>query len=576
MSIATMPYSFPMASVLWCNLKKIMKPNFFSFTALFSFIVVCFACSRGDTHPVPLSWDLSEKAPVGDTPPAPLPWDLSEQVANRNTPPVATLVIMLDTLRSDYLGCYGADISTPNIDKLANEGALFEFAYSTSTWTKSACASIFTGLYPNTLGVHGAYDAISESHATIGQVWKEAGKSAYGITTNGNAGKDWGFARGFSDWRVPSHARGLGSTGQEVPKHRAEVVVDEFKSLLKENDVQKGDLFWLHFVDPHAPLYDQSGQLGADMEYMKELDSRDVSEAEIEHVKDLYSGEIEYLDIQLGALFEHLRLQGLFEESLIIIVSDHGEGLWDHGERGHGKKPYDEQIHVPLIVRTPTSWGIPPLRDSTAVSIIDIFPTVLGSNNLPIPTSCQGVALFDILYGEGRSNTYVYNSIAKAGVFFESLVGNNSKIISPGWLKNIEREHLADGEKNAWQIAFDFYGNRNISKRSGGDELVQKNKDVLPEGFRSSEKVPNQTLLAIPNLLPVEVDELFALYENIWTLQESFLNSHEILSRTLATIRKFNLEATVVRNERRLSELDEELLEHLEGLGYVDGSDDYE
>ena len=98
----------------------------------------------------------------------------------------------------------------------------------------------------------------------------------------------------------------------------------------------------------------------------------------------------------------------------------------------------------------------------------------------------------------------------------------------------------------------------------------------MPEGFRPSENVPDQTLLTIPNLLPVEVDEFFALYENIWTLHESFLNSHEILSRTLSTIRKFNLEATVARNERRLSELDEELLKHLEGLGYVGGSDDYE
>jgi choline-sulfatase len=298
---------------------------------------------------------------------------LAQTGASPSIPPHVILV-SVDTLRADRLSCYGySENRTPAIDRLAREGVLFEYAITPAPITLPAHASLFTGTYPV---FHGVRDnsgfVLPEDAETLAEVLREAGyrTGAFvgAFVLDSRFGLDQGFDHYFDDFETET----LELVTQRINERRAEEVLDRARQWIRSQGTARPLFVFIHLFDPHAPY--------------------DAPEAFSRRVADPYDAEVAYVDDQLGRFFDFLGRSGLYDNSLIIFTSDHGEGLGDHGEDTHGLFLYDSTLRVPLILRLP--GGEPAgLRVGGQVRLIDVMPTVLQVLRLPGCGDCQGRGL---------------------------------------------------------------------------------------------------------------------------------------------------------------------------------------
>jgi arylsulfatase A-like enzyme len=285
------------------------------------------------------------------------------------------ILISVDTLRADHLGCYGYERETsPAIDNLAETGVLFEEALASSPWTLPSHVSMVTSLSPATHGcslVGGA--KLKKSITTVAEILRDRGYRTHAITTILYLTGTYGFEQGFDN---------LDALGHEA---RAERVTDEAIEWLRGYGDQRFFLF-LHYYDPHSdylppgsyrdrfdPGYE--GPIDGSVPNLLEVQDR-MTAADLRHLVALYDGEIAYVDDQLKRLFDTIRALGLWENSVIVFVSDHGEEFREHGSFGHGFTLYDEQLLVPLVISWP--GRVPEGRRVKApVQVIDIVPTLV-------------------------------------------------------------------------------------------------------------------------------------------------------------------------------------------------------
>lgn len=270
-------------------------------------------------------------------------------------PPI--LLITLDTTRADHLGCYGkADARTPNLDSLAKTGILFEHAYTTVPITLPAHASIMTGNTPPRHGVrvNASFD-LDPGCATLAEILKGAGYQTGAVVGAFPLISRFHLDRGFDFYDDEFPYAGTGPGRVRHHERKADQVVDLALSWLDARDVERPWFLWVHFFDPHDPY-----------EPPPPFDRGDP--------KQLYAGEIAFTDQQIGRLLAGLGERGLREDTVVIVVGDHGEALGDHGEKTHSFFIYDETVRVPLVVAVP---GKSPRREMRRVSIIDIMPTVV-------------------------------------------------------------------------------------------------------------------------------------------------------------------------------------------------------
>jgi arylsulfatase A-like enzyme len=309
------------------------------------------------------------------------------------------ILISLDTLRADHLGCYGyPEETSPHIDELARQGVLFEQASAPSPWTLPSHASMLTGLYPRSHGVNGWQRAIPKELYTLPEILGEHGFATGGVV---NAGviltSKRGFDLGFESYEVLRPAT-------SVPAGAARSVIVRAMEWLRAN---KGEPFFLfvHFYDLHAdykslPDYgelfpsDYEGPADGTQKQLTRYATGHIEgwgEEEARHLARLYDAGVRQLDDRLGRLFEYLKSEGVWEETLIVLTSDHGEEFLDHGSVDHGRTLYEEQLHVPLVLVGP---GVPRgLRVAGNVSLIDIVPSALSMLGLPVPEDLEGVDL---------------------------------------------------------------------------------------------------------------------------------------------------------------------------------------
>jgi arylsulfatase A-like enzyme len=291
------------------------------------------------------------------------------------------IFITVDTTRADRMGFLGSKRGlTPNLDILARQGVVFEHAYSQAPLTPVSHATIFTGTYPQ---FHTVTDFGHPLPALLPFVPEILKKSGYhtgafigSLILDPKASMAPGFDRGFDFFDAgfrPKH--GLDESRYHTVERRAGDVVQHAITWLSKS--QSSPLFiWVHLYDPHAP-YDPPPP----------FDTR---------YKDLYDGEIAYADASLGKLFTYLRQHGLYERSLIVVMSDHGESLGAHGEAMHGIFLYDETIHVPLLFKLPGSV-LAGRRVSAQVRLVDVAPTLLSMLSLPLPPTFQGESLVPLM-----------------------------------------------------------------------------------------------------------------------------------------------------------------------------------
>jgi arylsulfatase A-like enzyme/Flp pilus assembly protein TadD len=283
-------------------------------------------------------------------------------------PPQGVLLITVDTLRADHLGCYGApDGSSPHIDRLAAEGVLFEDASTPVPITLPAHASLLTGVSPPIHGVrdNAEYrlgDALPTMAELLRQGGWESGAVVGAVVLSGIFGLDRGFSH-YDDDIVVDAARGHES---EYPERPAAAVVDQALEWLRDRPAGSRFFLWVHLFDPHAPYEPPAPFEGQG-----------------------YPGEVAYTDSQVGRLLEGLDHQGVAENTLVILTADHGEGLGEHGEVTHGFFVYQSTMRVPLMARLP---GRIPAggRIATPVSLVDVLPTVLDATRLDHPQDLEG------------------------------------------------------------------------------------------------------------------------------------------------------------------------------------------
>ncbi len=277
----------------------------------------------------------------------------------RSTPMYNVLLVTLDTTRADHVGCYGnEDAHTPTLDALAVDGVLFEHAYVTVPLTLPAHASILTGLYPPENGMHdngrGQLDPKLPNLAeSLRQAGYRTGAFLASVVLHSRYGLDHGF-----DIYDDDMAGGEQHGHESHLMRKADIVVD--RALAWLNRQQEAPFFcWVHLFDPHAPYESHEEVFG-------------------DRFRNLpYDGDIAFADLHVGRLIADLKDRGLYDNTLIVVVGDHGEGLGEHLEQEHGFMLYNSTVRVPLIVSAPglCRGGH---RVSTPVSQVDILPTVLG------------------------------------------------------------------------------------------------------------------------------------------------------------------------------------------------------
>jgi arylsulfatase A-like enzyme/Flp pilus assembly protein TadD len=293
------------------------------------------------------------------------------------------LLITIDTLRADRVGAYGAAIPTPAMDSLARHGVLFENAFSQVPITLPSHATILTGVYPYTHGIkhNGKFRLLPEATSIAEILWENGYHTAAFIGSYVLDAK-YGLSQGFEHY--DDEMPGETYPGTDVfMDRRAEDITDRALSWLTE--AREPFFLWLHYYDPHKPYNPPP--------LFKSLSP------------EPYDGEVAYVDAEIGRFLEGLSGKGLSGNTFIILTSDHGESLGEHGELTHSIFLYRATTWVPLILTFPAKLPSG-LRDSTMVRLVDIVPTVLAVLSLEKPPECEGRNL--LAHGAGPLEEYAY------------------------------------------------------------------------------------------------------------------------------------------------------------------------
>lgn len=365
------------------------------------------------------------------------------------------LLITLDTTRADHLSCYGPHgAKTPHLDGLAARGVRFAQATAQVPLTLPSHACIMTGAYPT---VHGLRDmggfVLDPSHPTMASLVQAAGFATAAFVGSRAVAKHFGLSHGFDTYDDDMGAQTEeGKLPGIFPERRASVVTDRALEWLKQNGGKKF-LLWAHYYDPHQP-YDPP-------EPYKRL-----------YAKNLYDGEIAYMDEQVGRLLDGLDQLGLTSRTLVIAMGDHGESLGEHGEMTHGIFLYDATLHVPLIVAGPDVPHGKVIDDQ--VRSIDLHPTVMEFLHLAPSREAQGVSLWPLLQHGTRVRTdYSYGETIYPRTYmgwselramrtegWKYILAPHPELYDlhrdPGELQNVIAQHPADADRFQqvlWKVA---------------------------------------------------------------------------------------------------------------------------
>ncbi|NOZ93804.1 MAG: sulfatase [Acidobacteria bacterium] len=376
--------------------------------------------------------------------------DTARQSVPWSSNPKNIVVIVIDALRADHLGCYGyARATSPAIDTLASDGVLFERAISQSTFTSCSVASLFTGLNPHH---HGMYwgslrnqagsvrtHRLGQEHTTLAELLRDQGYTCMAWFQNKMLRKGLGFDQGFAGYTE------LEGNKQEVGGR----IVDRFLDWHARRKDKTPFFAYLHLLNVHGPYapkppFDSMfGDPGARRSlpamnwatwspWVRQVNSgqRVITPGQLAGLKDAYDGAIRTADTQLGRLFRTLRERGIFSDTVIVLTSDHGDGFMEHRFLDHGRPPYIELVHVPLIIKLP-SQAFRGKRVHTQVRLIDVLPTLLeftGPGALERePTDLDGSSLLPVIQDNSSGGT---GASRHRRAISEILVGGKELVVS--------------------------------------------------------------------------------------------------------------------------------------------------
>ena len=322
------------------------------------------------------------------------------EVAKREQRPNLVLIVV-DTLRRDRLGAYGYRRNTsPHLDALAKTSVRYDAWFSPSSWTTPATAALLTSLYPTRLQIRNEGSKLQEHFITLPEILRNHGYRTGAVVSNTLLSARWGFDQGFEHFDD-------GLAAEDKRSITSPRVTDKALAFLSDRDGRPLFLF-LHYFDPHADymghedsskpdqleLRSYHGPLepGIGIPALRKLRSAGaLSPEDLRFVSDLYDGEIAFADRSLATILDRLRTLGLFDDTLIVFTSDHGEEFLDHGNFGHARTLFDELIHVPMIIKLP---GQTEASVSTQLAgHVDLLPTILDVLKIDIDHEISGVSI---------------------------------------------------------------------------------------------------------------------------------------------------------------------------------------
>jgi len=376
------------------------------------------------------------------------------------------LLITIDTLRADRLSCYGSRYpKTPNIDSLAERGVLFSRAFANTSTTLPSHANILLGTTPNHHGVHENLNfVVREELLTLAEHLKNNGYSTAAFVGAYALDSRFGLSQGF-DVYDDKYSR-IHSVNLASLERKAEAVIEASLEWL-QGRVSPWFL-WVHCWDPHSP-YDPPEPF------------------KTQYKDNLYEGEVAYVDLILGKLFDYMKEKNLFRSTLVIFTGDHGESLGQHGEETHGFFAYNSSIWIPLIISSPETAS---RSVDDYVSHIDIFPTVCDALGIKMPSFLQGTSLLPALKGE---------KLPERQIYFESLYPYYSR----GWapLKGfiLEKKKFIDSPlPELYDLNNDFDELKNLAERKKVAQLTSQLKEIIQaltpaEKIDAAQKVDRET-----------------------------------------------------------------------------------
>jgi arylsulfatase A-like enzyme len=439
---------------------------------------------------------------------------------------VNVILISVDTLRADHLGCYGYERETsPNIDILAEESVLFSNVYASSPWTLPSHVAMLTSLHGVHHQVYHDDERMDPAILTLADLLRQNHFFCTAFTGGGFVSSVYGFSKGFDMYQ-----EGEGGVHRQDAAGHLSGLVSEW---LDAHSQDKNFFLFVHTYQPHDPYacpepfknmflskdakwghINLMGYLGGRSNLFKPL-----PDADRQNIVDLYDGEVRYTDEALiGPLIQKLKHMDLYDSTLILFTSDHGEEFYDHKSWGHGHQLYDESLKVPLLVKFPGS-RFRGTRISNIVSLVDVLPTIL--EELRIDSSELSI--------DGRSLIPVIEGRDKGDRSFWADIGTN---------------------------VLDSHVPQKISTNSGTEKLIL-NKKYTQENLSFFEYPP-------PETGSVE------LYE----LKSDPRENHNIADNRVALVNRLirTIEALYSQARKRKSlkpEIDEDLKEKLRALGYI-------
>ncbi len=377
-------------------------------------------------------------------------------IARSNVGKPSVILITIDTLRADHVGCYGAQtVKTPTLDALAHDGVVFERALSQVPLTWPSHAVILTGTYPFQNGVQDfTGQPLAEQFRTVAQAFQQAGYATGAVVSAFVLDRSWGLARGFDFYDDAFSAETFAQKDIGLVDRRAGESVAHAIAWLKKTP-RRPFFLWLHLYDPHSP-YDPPEP------YRSQYRSH------------LYDGEIAYADQELGSLMAWLKLNRLYDSSLIVALSDHGESLGEHNEDEHGFFVYNSTVHVPLIVKPPAASAIAAGRRREPVETAAVAPTLLQLAGVKDPTDLihaqfQTHALFDT----NQAATPAGNAPAYSETFYPF----SSFAWSPLHALESERFHFIEAPKpELYDLESDPGETRNVAAEQPATVAVLREK----------------------------------------------------------------------------------------------------
>ena len=348
----------------------------------------------------------------------------NQSVANKPN----VLLIGVETLRADHVSCLGYPrATTPTLDKLAKQGALFSKAIGTSSWTMPTNMSIFTSLYP---GVHKTTDyqkKLPPGRVTLAEIMKTQGYTTAAFVSNPTLGSQYGFSRGFDLYDDFSVNLDLGLNIFENNDRGSQHVLNAMTS----EAVNRAAISWLQknynepffmFVFYFDPHYDYVPPPPFDTIFDPNYDGRinghgivnkpQPQPRDLEHIIALYDGEILYTDGYISKLLEKFAEYGIMDNTLVVVFGDHGDEFYEHGSTAHGQSLHNELTHIPLIFRWPRAIAGNKKIDCL-VSQVDIMPTILDYLDIQYGGYMQGKSLKGLIEGnQEKLHDIVYGEVS--------------------------------------------------------------------------------------------------------------------------------------------------------------------